>query len=197
MGLPTLPIDEYRKCLMDLLEMEKDWIPEGRGYSMYIRPTMIGTSPALGVGPAKWDARARSSLSTELAHSRSCCCCRQAMMFTILSPVGSYYAGGFQPVRVLADTDHVRAWPGGTGDAKCGGNYAATIVPQVKAMEKGCQQVLWLFGDDHQVTEVGTSNFFGQLSSCCVDSATSPLTTANYSSLGHTRGERGNRDGTS
>lgn len=87
---------------------------------------------------------------------------RQAMMFVILSPVGAYYAGGFKAVRVLADTNHVRAWPGGTGDAKCGGNYAATIVPQMQAKEKDCDQVLWLFGDDHQVTEVGTSNFFGE-----------------------------------
>eukprot|EP00038_Savillea_parva_P022949 m.39148 g.39148 ORF g.39148 m.39148 type:complete len:399 (+) comp5760_c0_seq1:106-1302(+) len=137
LAMPTLPVDEFRKCLFSLVEMEKDWIPEGRGYSMYIRPTMIATTPALGVGPAK-----------------------EAMMFTILSPVGAYYAGGFKPVRVLADTHYVRAWPGGTGDAKCGGNYAATIVPQRLAMEKGCDQVLWLFGDNHQVTEVGTSNFF-------------------------------------
>jgi branched-chain amino acid aminotransferase len=82
-------------------------------------------------------------------------------MFVILSPVGAYYAGGFKAVRVLADTKYVRAWPGGTGDAKCGGNYAATILPQTKAVEKGCDQILWLFGDEHYVTEVGTSNFFG------------------------------------
>ena len=76
------------------------------------------------------------------------------------SPVGAYYATGFKPVRLLADPQFVRAWPGGMGDTKCGGNYAPTILPQMHAAKKDCQQVLWLFGEDELVTEVGTMNLF-------------------------------------
>lgn len=81
-------------------------------------------------------------------------------MFVLLSPVGAYYSGGFQPIRLLASTKYARAWPGGVGDTKCGGNYAPTIKPQQEAVADGCDQILWLMGDDHSVTEAGTSNFF-------------------------------------
>lgn len=78
----------------------------------------------------------------------------------ILSPVGPYYPEGFNPVKLYAQNRYVRAWPGGTGDTKIGGNYGPTIKPQMIAAEKEYSQVLWLFGDDHQMTEVGTMNLF-------------------------------------
>jgi branched-chain amino acid aminotransferase len=81
-------------------------------------------------------------------------------MYVITSPVGPYYKSGFNPVRLTADTNYVRAWPGGTGDCKVGGNYAATMKAAAKAIETGYSQVLWLFGDNHEVTEVGAMNLF-------------------------------------
>lgn len=98
---------------------------------------MIGTQVGLGVGP-----------STDV------------MLYVICSPVGPYYKTGFKPVSLLASTEYVRAWPGGTGAFKLGANYAPGIVPQVKASRDGYQQILWLFGDEHQLTEVGTMNLF-------------------------------------
>lgn len=97
--------------------------------SLYIRPTMIGTQAGLGVGA-----------STEI------------LLFVIMSPVGPYYKTGFKPVSLLATTEHVRAWPGGTGAFKLGSNYAGGVVPQMEAAKKGFQQILWLFGPDHQLT---------------------------------------------
>lgn len=78
----------------------------------------------------------------------------------ILSPVGPYYPEGFAPVKLWAEKQFVRAWPGGTGDAKVGGNYGPGILPQFLAAQKGFSQNLWLFGRDDEVTEVGTMNMF-------------------------------------
>jgi len=98
---------------------------------------MIGTQAALGVGA-----------STDV------------LLVVICSPVGPYYKTGFKPISLLATTKYVRAWPGGTGGYKLGSNYAGGIVPQIAAAKEGYQQILWLFGDDHEVTEVGTMNFW-------------------------------------
>ncbi|EGD72457.1 branched-chain-amino-acid aminotransferase [Salpingoeca rosetta] len=135
--LPSFDGDAFLKLLTHLVKKDAAWVPAGRGYSLYIRPTHIATQPILGVG------------ATE-----------QSRLFVINSPVGAYYATGFKPVRLLADPQFVRAWPGGMGDTKCGGNYAPTILPQQHAAERGCQQMLWLFGEDEKVTEVGTMNLF-------------------------------------
>lgn len=130
--------DGFLNCLKTLVKLDESWIPEKEGYSLYIRPTAIGTSPFLGVHASE-----------------------QVKLYTILSPVGPYYRSGFKPVRLYADTHNVRAWPGGVGNAKVGGNYAPTIFPsQQAAKAHGCSQVLWLFGEDHQVTEVGAMNMF-------------------------------------
>lgn len=137
LALPTFDTEQFLLCLKDLVVKDQAWIPDGRGYSLYIRPTAISTQPTLGVGA-----------------------CSSSLLFVILSPVGAYYATGFKPVTLLADTRYVRAWPGGTGDTKCGGNYASTIKPQAEAAARGCQQVLWLFGQEQLVTEVGTMNLF-------------------------------------
>ena len=133
--MPAFDGEQFTECIKELVRMDSDWIPEGDGYSLYIRPTAISTQPTLGVGPP--------------LHSR---------LFVILSPVGPYYPTGFKPVSLYADGDSVRAWPGGMGYTKCGGNYAPTITPQMAAAEKGYAQVLWLYGED--VTEVGTMNLF-------------------------------------
>ncbi|XP_065267580.1 branched-chain-amino-acid aminotransferase, cytosolic isoform X5 [Emys orbicularis] len=85
----------------------------------------------------------------------------KALLYVILSPVGPYFASGsFNPISLWADPKYVRAWKGGTGDCKLGGNYGSSIYAQREAMELGCQQVLWLYGEDHQITEVGTMNLF-------------------------------------
>ncbi|KAI9673535.1 MAG: Mitochondrial branched-chain amino acid (BCAA) aminotransferase [Trizodia sp. TS-e1964] len=108
-----------------------------RGYSLYLRPTMIGTQRTLGVGPPG-----------------------SALLYVIASPVGPYYPTGFKAVSLEATDYAVRAWPGGVGDKKLGANYAPCIVPQLEAAARGFQQNLWLFGDEEYATEVGTMNFF-------------------------------------
>ena len=87
----------------------------------------------------------------------------KALLFVICSPVGPYYKTGFSAVSLYADKNYVRAWPGGTGDSKVGGNYAPGIRPQIEVAKDGYQQILWLFGKTDQITEVGTMNFFAFL----------------------------------
>ncbi|CAE6444685.1 unnamed protein product [Rhizoctonia solani] len=98
-------------------------------------PGHIGTQRALGVAPPT-----------------------EALMFVICSPVGPYYKNGFKPVRLLATSNFIRAAPGGTGGYKLGANYAPGVVPQVLAAKEGYDQNLWLLGDEHYLTEVGTMN---------------------------------------
>jgi branched-chain amino acid aminotransferase len=98
---------------------------------------LIATWPYLGVQPAL-----------------------SAKLYVICSPVGPYYAEGFNPIKLLADPQVARAWPGGTGSTKVGGNYAMGIRPAFEASARGFAQLLWLFGDDKWVTEVGTMNQF-------------------------------------
>ena len=127
------------KCMSRLVQLDSRWILWERGYSLYLRPTMVATTRVLGV----------------MATSN-------AMLFTITSPCGPYYRTGFNAVALLAQTEAVRAWPGGIGDCKAGGNYAPTIQVQMDASKLGYQQSLWLFngeGED-EVTEVGTMNCF-------------------------------------
>ena len=104
---------------------------------MYIRPTVISTHPYLGVAAPD-----------------------EILLYVITCPVGPYYTSGFAPIRLTADTQYVRAWPGGTGGAKVGGNYAPTMKPQNDAVKRGYSQVLWLFGDEGEITEVGAMNVF-------------------------------------
>lgn len=133
----TFESEELIKVISKYLSIEDRWISSKRGYSLYLRPTIIGTQNALGVRvPDK------------------------ALLFVIASPVGPYFSTGFKAVSLLASTDYVRAWPNGTGDSKVGGNYAPCVKPAGIAAENGYQQNLWLFGEDDQVTEAGTMNFF-------------------------------------
>ena len=136
-ALPTFDGPQLIQLIKKLVALDKAWIPSEPGHSLYIRPALIGTEAALGVHPTK-----------------------DALLFVISSPVGPYYKTGFKPVALEADPDKVRAWPGGTGQYKLGGNYAPGILPQLEAAVRGYQQNLWLFGPDHLLTEVGTMNLF-------------------------------------
>lgn len=135
--LPNFDGEELIKLITRLIEQDKHLIPEGQGYSLYIRPTLIGTTTTLGVAPPD-----------------------RALLFVICSPVGPYYKTGFKAVRLEATDYATRAWPGGCGDKKLGANYAPCVLPQVQAAERGYQQNLWLFGPEKNVTEVGTMNCF-------------------------------------
>jgi len=130
--------DELIQCLATLVSVDEKWVPYGEGYSLYIRPTVIATHKFLGLAPPD-----------------------SLLLYIITSPVGPYYKSGFEPIRLVASNqDYVRAWPGGTGNAKVGGNYAPTMKPQFLAAKQGYSQVLWLFGDDDEITEVGAMNVF-------------------------------------
>jgi len=128
-------MDELTLLLKELLKVDERWVPDGDGYSLYIRPTVIATHPYLGL-----------AAPTDL------------LLYIITSPVGPYYPTGFKPIALWASNKFLRAWPGGTGGNKVGGNYAPTMKPQAHAVEKGYSQVLWLFNDE--VTEVGSMNVF-------------------------------------
>lgn len=125
------------ECIAELVRLDRDTIPEGEGYSLYLRPTVISTHPFLGVAPP-----------TEL------------LLYVITCPVGPYYKSGFAPVRLTADTPYVRAWPNGTGNYKVGGNYGPTMKAAAEAAERGYAQVLWVFGENDEITEVGAMNVF-------------------------------------
>ncbi len=84
----------------------------------------------------------------------------QALLYIITSPTGPYFPTGFKPVTLLADPKYVRAYPGGVGCFKVGSNYGPTIYVGIEANKKGCQQVLWLFGEEEYLTEAGTMNIF-------------------------------------
>ncbi|XP_041059449.1 branched-chain-amino-acid aminotransferase, cytosolic [Carcharodon carcharias] len=136
--LPRFDPKELLECIKKLVEVDKEWVPYSKSASLYIRPVFIGTEPSLGVKIAT-----------------------KALLYVILSPVGPYFStGSFSAVSLWADPKYVRAWKGGTGDCKLGGNYGASLSAQSEALTAGCQQVLWLYGDEHHVTEAGTMNLF-------------------------------------
>ncbi|MBQ9624924.1 MAG: branched-chain amino acid aminotransferase [Clostridia bacterium] len=128
---------EAMEALIKLLEIEKDWIPTSLGTSLYIRPFMIGTDVHLGVAASE-----------------------KYLFAIILSPSGPYYKNGLAPVGIYVEDEYVRAVKGGTGAAKAGGNYAASILAGQKAKEKGYSQVLWLDSTKTTVEEVGAMNIF-------------------------------------
>jgi branched-chain amino acid aminotransferase len=141
LALPDFDENELMRCIHRLVHLDQDWIPElnpGQPMtSLYIRPTILGIEPSLGVASS-----------------------RRSLLYVLLSPVGPYFKTGFKAVTLYADPDFVRAWPGGAGHNKLGSNYAPTIMIQKQAEKLGLQQVLWLYGDDMKLTEVGTMNIF-------------------------------------
>ncbi len=136
MVLPQLDVNFVMKALKKLVAIDKDWVPSAPGTSLYIRPTMIGIDPFIGVRPPS-----------------------EVLFYIIIGPVGPYFPDGFKPVDILVETTYVRAaGAGGTGDAKCGGNYAGSLKASTLAKKKGFAQVLWLCPEKKYVEEVGTMN---------------------------------------
>ena len=138
MLLPTFDPAAMTDLIERFVEVEKRWVPRKYGHSLYLRPTLVSThGQSLALGQTE-----------------------KALFYCIATPVGPYFPDGFRPVKLLASTEYTRAHHGGTGAAKCGGNYGGTIKADVEARQQGCAAVLWLLGDDEQVTEAGTMNFF-------------------------------------
>ncbi len=136
MCMQEIPEELFVEAVKKLVELDKDWVPSEEGTSLYIRPFLFATEAALGVHAAT------------------------SYIFSIItSPVGAYYAEGINPIRIYVENDDVRAVKGGTGAAKCGGNYAASIRASQKAEDKNYAQVLWLDGVERRyIEEVGSMN---------------------------------------
>jgi len=136
--MPPLDEDFVLEAMLELLKLEKGWVPKADGTSLYIRPTIIATDPYIGLRPSF-----------------------TYRFFIILSPVGAYYPEGFDPVKIWVTSKYVRAVRGGVGEAKTAGNYAASLYATKLANEDGYTQVMWLDGVDLKyVEEVGSMNIF-------------------------------------
>ncbi len=150
--IPELDPELGLRSLVELVRLEQDWVPSSVGTALYIRPTVIASEPFLGVRPA-----------------------RQYVYFVILSPVGAYYREGLNPVKIRVEDKYVRAVEGGTGGAKTGGNYAASLRAAEEAHQAGFTQVLWLDGAQRRyLDEVGTMNIMLRIGD---EVLTPPLTT--------------------
>ena len=136
MCMPTMDLDMYLEALNAIVNVERDWVPHAYGTSLVLRPAMIATDPFLGVHPSK-----------------------KYLFFILCSPSGAYFKNGMNPVNIYVEEEYIRAAPGGTGFAKCGGNYAGSLLAAAKAEAKGYEQVLWLDAKEHKyVEEVGGMN---------------------------------------
>ncbi len=138
MVIPELDEEFCLKALMELLKVEKDWVPHTEGASLYIRPFIISCDPYVGVRPAD-----------------------HYMFMIILSPSGAYYSTGLNPVKIYVEQKYVRAVRGGTGFAKTAANYAISLAGQDEAHKQDYEQVLWLDGVEQKyIEEVGSMNIF-------------------------------------
>jgi branched-chain amino acid aminotransferase len=138
LAMAELPNDLFVESLQALVSADASWVPNDPDESLYLRPFMISTEVGLGVRP-----------SIEYAY------------LLIASPAGAYFAGGVKPVSVWLSTEYTRAAPGGTGEAKCAGNYAASLIAQAYAAQQGCDQVVWLDAVEHRwVEEMGGMNLY-------------------------------------
>lgn len=139
--IPEIPEEDFVQAIKAVVKVDEAWVPDKPGTSLYIRPFVIATDPFLGVRPSD-----------------------TYMFIVILSPVGTYYKEGLDPVKIWVEDDYVRAVRGGIGEAKTGGNYVASLASQVKAAKKGYSQVLWLDGIERKyIEEVGAMNIFFKL----------------------------------
>lgn len=138
LALPELPVELFVEATKRLVEIDSEWVPRGADQSLYLRPFMIADESFLGVRAAQ-----------------------RARFMVIASPAGPYFTGGVKPVSIWLSQDFARAGHGGTGAAKCGGNYAASLLPQNIAAENGCQQVLFTdAGNPDVIDELGGMNLF-------------------------------------
>jgi branched-chain amino acid aminotransferase len=144
LAIPELPEELFIESLRQLIAVDGAWVPPAGGEeSLYLRPFVFATEPGLGVRPAK-----------------------QYRYLVIASPAGAYFPRGIKPVSVWLSTEYVRAAPGGTGAAKFGGNYAASLLAQAEAAANGCDQVVWLDAVERRfVEEMGGMNLFFVLGS--------------------------------
>lgn len=146
--MPAFPEEQFLNGLNALLNIDRDWIPEKTGSSLYIRPIMFATEEYLGVAPAN-----------------------NFKFLIFCSPVSEYYSGS---VKVKVETEYTRAAEGGTGYIKMGGNYAAALLPTKKALEQGYQQILWTDGKEHKyIEECGTMNVMFHIGDTIVTPETS------------------------
>ncbi|MGC9780800.1 MAG: branched-chain amino acid aminotransferase [Candidatus Heimdallarchaeota archaeon] len=138
LDMEPFPEEHFLTGLNKLVNIERDWVPNSHGTSLYLRPTLIATESVLGLKSSS-DYR----------------------FYIILSPVGPYFSEGFKPIKIYVEPSYVRAVHGGIGEAKTGGNYAASLLALKKARASGCSQVLWLDAKEHKyIEEVGTMNQF-------------------------------------
>ena len=134
--MPQIPEELAVSAIKKLVETEQDWVPHEKDTSLYIRPFMIGLDAALGVHSSK-----------------------HVQFIVVVCPVGAYYPEGLNPVKIYIEDEDVRAVKGGTGMAKTGGNYAASLRAGNRAEERGYSQVLWLDGVHRKyIEEVGAMN---------------------------------------
>lgn len=148
MAMPLIPEEIFMDNLKSIIDIDRAWVPEKEGYSLYIRPFMFGTDEYLGVSPSK------------------------TYKFLIInSPVGSYYS---KPLRVKIETEYIRAAKGGVGYSKNAGNYAGSLYPTAKAMEEGFDQLIWTDAKEHRyVEEAGTMNIMFMIDGKLVSAAPS------------------------
>lgn len=136
--IPPVDTQVVKEAIKELVRIDQDWIPSIEGGSLYLRPFIIATDPMLGVHASKG-----------------------YILAVIAGPVGAYFANGFNPVKIMVCTEYVRATPGGVGEAKVAGNYAASLLAGEEAKKKGFDQVLWLDGVERRyIEEVGAMNIF-------------------------------------
>ncbi len=138
LALPELPEEDFVEAITQLVSIDREWVPSGAEQSLYLRPFMFASEVFLGVRPS--------------AH---------VTFMVIASPVGSYFAGGIKPVNIWLSQNYTRAAHGGTGAAKCGGNYAAGLVAQLEATEHGCDQVCFVDAVEQKwIEELGGMNLY-------------------------------------
>lgn len=138
LALPELPSDWFIGSIEALVSADRQWVPGGGEKSLYIRPFMFASEVFLGVRPSQ-----------------------HVTYLVIASPAGAYFKGGLKPVSIWLSTEFSRAGTGGTGAAKCGGNYAASLLPQQAASAQGCDQVAFLDSTEHKwVEELGGMNLY-------------------------------------
>ncbi|WP_076998288.1 branched-chain amino acid aminotransferase [Variovorax sp. KK3] len=138
LAMAPLPEELFIESVRELVRIDRDWIPSSDGAALYLRPFMIATEVLVGVKPSS-----------------------EYLYCVIASPVGSYFKGGAPAVTIWVSDNYTRAAPGGTGDAKCGGNYAASLAAQAEASREGCDQVVFLDAVERRwVEELGGMNVF-------------------------------------